>query len=96
MSILRLAAMSMGVMILPAGCMFGTPMPPGAPVQPDFDAILAVFNADLGEEGNAVTRAEVEAAFQDDPELLNAVLRDLADPPPDLIQGLAVMASAAM
>lgn len=44
----------------------------------EIDEVLTLFNADLGDEGVAVTRDEVAAAFRDDPELVAGVLADLA------------------
>jgi hypothetical protein len=74
-----------------SGCMQGSP----TPAQPDYGAVLAVFNADLGPEGTAVSREEVETIFRDDPELLEAVLNDLATLDSDPADGMEEPADAA-
>ena len=66
------------VMAVGAGCTL-IDAPTSAPPPLDLDQVVALFNADVGDEGAAVTRDQVEEAFREDPELQSAVQRDLAD-----------------
>ncbi len=43
----------------------------------DTATLLALFNADLGDEGVEVTQAQVDQVFGDDDELTSAVRKDL-------------------
>lgn len=60
-----------------SGACVQTPMDNPNPPQADLDDVLALFNADLGDGGVAVSRDEVEAAFRGDAKLSMATLADV-------------------
>jgi hypothetical protein len=55
----------------------------------DIEKVLTVLNDDLVDEGAAVSREELEAAFRDDPELMSAVIADLGGGLPAMILEMA-------
>jgi len=74
MSKFRTLLISLTAAVLIAGC----PLQPETGLSKgDVDGLLAIFNADLGDEGVPVSRRELQEAFRDDPELVSAVLSDL-------------------
>src|SRR5262245_38937051 len=77
-----------------AGCPSKSDMSDGLS-RDELSDVLNLFNADLGSEGVAVSKQELQAAVESDPELLDALRSDRAAGFVDLIAMLDSLSSDA-